>query len=289
MAEADARGACARLEPTSGVCLPLSSRVEMVARIAPMDRFGATVQCRRNMSGTPGKMVRTLSASLLGLLAFCAGLPAVHAQTPDGALAPPPGPALSDPPPMLLSSPPTSMEDSAPASGERSDEPRRFGAMFDLGVPDGTMLSFVFRPVDIARFHAGAGYNGISPGLRIGAALLPLGWGPSVSLDYGHYFEGDANGLVGLLGGSADEESVLLEEVGYDYLSLRAGMELGGDRFTFFARGGVSWMRTTIHEFAALIEPNGATANGTTTITVKEDPVLNVFVPSLQLGFIVQL
>jgi hypothetical protein len=160
--------------------------------------------------------------------------------------------------------------------------------MFDLGVPDGTMLSFVFRPVEIARFHAGAGYNGISPGLRIGAALLPLGWGPSVSLDYGHYFEGDANGLVGLVGDAAGD-SALLEQVGYDYVSLRAGMELGGDRFTFFARGGVSWMRTTIHQFEALIEPSGVTANGTTTITVNEDPVLNAFVPSLQLGLIVQL
>lgn len=181
------------------------------------------------------------------------------------------------------------MEDSAPASGENPDEPRRFGAMFDLGVPDGTMLSFVFRPIDIARFHAGAGYNGISPGLRIGATLLPLGSGPSVDLDYGHYFEGNANGLVGLVSGSADEDSVLLEQVGYDYVSLRAGMELGGDRFTFFARGGISWMRTPIHEFEALIEPSGPSTNGRTTITVNEDPVLNVFVPSLQLGFIVQL
>lgn len=190
---------------------------------------------------------------------------------------------------MLLSSPPTSVDDGSPASGESSDKPRRFGAMFDLGIPDGTMLSFVFRPVDIARFHAGLGYNGISPGLRIGAALLPLGWGPSVSLDYGHYFEGDANGLVGLVAGSADEDSVLLEKIGYDYVSLRAGMELGGDRFTFFGRGGVSWMRTTIHEFEALIEPSGASANGNTTITVNEDPVLNAFVPSFQLGLIVQL
>lgn len=150
------------------------------------------------------------------------------------------------------------------------------------------MLSFVLRPVDIARFHAGLGYNGISPGLRIGAALLPFGWGPSVSLDYGHYFEGDANGLAGLFA-SADEGSALLERVGYDYVSLRAGMELGGDRFTFFTRGGISWVRTTIHELDSLLEPGGAITNGRTTITVNQDPVLNAFVPSLQLGLIVQL
>ena len=244
------------------------------------------------MRGTPDRIFRTLSSSLLGFLALSAGLPAAYAQTPDAALAPapasPPGPALSDPPPMLLSSPPTSLEDRDSADVQSAEKPRRFGAMFDLGVPDGTMLSFVFRPLKLARFHAGVGYNGISPGLRIGAALLPLGWGPSVSLDYGHYFEGDANGLVGLFA-AADEDNALLERVGYDYVSLRAGMELGGDRFTFFARGGISWMRTTIHEFAALIEPSAASTNGRTTITVSEDPVLNAFVPSLQLGFIVQL
>lgn len=240
------------------------------------------------MTGTPDRTFRTLSSSLLGLLALVAGLPVAHAQAPDAALAPPPAPALSNPPPMTLSGPPTMMEDRASAS-ESAKKPRRFGAMFDLGVPDGTMLSFVYRPVDIARFHAGAGYNGISPGLRIGAALLPLGWGPSVSLDYGHYFEGDANGLAGVFGASADEGSVLLERVGYDFVSLRAGMELGGDRFTFFARGGISWLRTTIHEFDSLIEPSDADANGRTTITVNQDPVLNAFVPSLQLGLIVQL
>jgi hypothetical protein len=236
------------------------------------------------MRGTPDRLFRTLGSSLIPLLALSAGSPA-YAQAPDAALEPAPAPALSNPPPLLSSSSPNGEDDGASGEGHGSGKPRQFGAMFDLGVPDGTMLSFVFRPVEIARFHAGAGYNGISPGLRIGAALLPLGSGPSVSLDYGHYFEGDANGLVG----DAAGDSALLEQIGYDYVSLRAGMELGGDRFTFFARGGISWMRMTIHQFESLIEPSGASANGTTTITVNEDPVLNAFVPSLQLGLIVQL
>ncbi len=189
---------------------------------------------------------------------------------------------------MLLSTPPTSADDAETAAEGSPDKPRMFGAMFDLGVPDGSMLSFVYRPLNIARFHAGAGYNGVSPGLRIGGALLPFGAGPSLSLDYGHYFEGDANGLAGLVAGPTEEGSVLLERVGYDFVSLRAGLELGGDRFTFFARGGVSWLRTTIHEFDALLD-EGDTNNGNTTISVSEDPILKAFVPSLQLGLIVQI
>jgi hypothetical protein len=202
------------------------------------------------------------------------------------ALTPAEAPAGEAPVRQLAGGPSTGMEDAPPAE-DVEKKPRQFGVMFDLGVPDGTVLSFVYRPVRVARFHAGLGYNGVSPGLRIGAALLPFGWGPSLSADYGHYFEGDANGLAEMFAGSTGEEGVLLEKVGYDYVNLRAGMEFGGDRFTFFFRGGFTWVRTTIHEFNALLEADGEANN--TTIDVKQDPVLTALAPSLQLGFIVQL
>ncbi len=265
------------------------------------------------------KLAQAMGASVIGLAALVTGVTEAQAKLPQtrraapppaAASAPTPAPAsvpttapatlsypplmatsastappLTDPPAMVLSDP-AAMEDSQP-SGQADGEPRKFGAMFDLGVPDGTMLSFVYRPVGLARLHAGAGYNGVSPGLRLGAALLPFGDGPSISLDYGHYFEGDANGLAGLVG--SKDENVLLERVGYDFVNLRAGIELGGDRFTFFTRGGISWIRTTIHEFESLLTPSDAPNNGNTNITVKQDPTLSAFVPSLQLGLIVQL
>jgi hypothetical protein len=161
-----------------------------------------------------------------------------------------------------------------------------FGAMFDIGVPDGTTLSAVFRPIDLARVHAGVGYNGVSPGLRVGGEFLPLGWGPSLGLAYGHFFEGDAGGVAGMFGKIDDDTSKLLEKVGYSYFALRAGMEFGGDRFTFFGRGGVTWISTTIHELDSIIEPD---PSSNTTVTVAQDPVLNAFVPTLQLGMIVQI
>jgi hypothetical protein len=187
---------------------------------------------------------------------------------------------------VLLGEAPRGIEDSAPSEGEK--KPRMFGAMFDLGVPDGTMLSFVYRPLRVARFHAGLGYNGVSPGVRLGGVLLPFGWGPSLSADYGHYFEGDANGLAGMFAGPSDEGSALLEKIGYDFVNLRLGMEFGGDRFTFFGRGGVSWISSTIHEFNTLLASDDP-ENSSTSITVRKDPVLNAFGPSLQLGLIVQL
>jgi hypothetical protein len=220
-------------------------------------------------------------------------LQALPAEPPAPVAAPvgpaqPPAPVLGEPAPTVASSAPVAVHDDgkSPDGDGASEKPRMFGAMFDLGVPDGTTLSFVYRPIDLARVHAGLSYNGVSPGLRLGGEFLPLGWGPSLGIAYGHYFEGDANGIAGMFGSIDENSSKLLENVGYDYFALRAGMEFGGDRFTFFARGGVSWLRTTIHELDAIIEPD---PESNTTVEVKQDPVLNAVTPTIQLGMIVQI
>lgn len=204
------------------------------------------------------------------------------------APAQPPPPALGEPTPTVASTTPVGVQDngsSTHADGEDA-KPRMFGAMFDLGVPDGTTLSFVYRPIDLARVHAGLSYNGVSPGLRIGGEFLPLGWGPSLGVAYGHYFEGDANGIAGMFGSIDEDTGKMLENVGYDYFAMRAGMEFGGDRFTFFARGGMTWLRTTIHELDAIVGPE---PEANTTIEIKQDPVLKAWAPTIQFGLIYQI
>jgi hypothetical protein len=247
------------------------------------DLFRMTTWLGRETLSPPS----SLGLSLLGgACALLVAIPAA-AQGPEPLPADPTMPALSAPPTTMgLSAPP---DDAAAASeGNGDSEANQFGAMLDVGLPDGTMASFVFRPISLLRLHAGVGYNAVSPGFRIGAALLPFGSGPSVSLDYGHYFEGDANGIAGTLTGTNEADSVLLERFGYDFVNLRAGMEIGGDTFVFFTRGGVSWVRTTIHEFATLLDSGNNSANENTSIVVTKDPILSAFVPSFQLGMIVR-
>src|SRR5690606_24022770 len=95
---------------------------------------------------------------------------------PPATVAPPGEAAIS-----VASNAPVGAQDAGSSDGaDDAEEPRMFGAMFDLGGPDGSTLSFVYRPIDIARVHAGLGYNGVSPGLRLGGEYLPLGWGPSL-------------------------------------------------------------------------------------------------------------
>ncbi len=229
---------------------------------------------------------KVIGSTTLGLFALLGGLSSAAAQTPQASTVQPPAPVLGEPTPTVVSTTPESIHDSGDNGDGDTRKPRMFGAMFDIGVPDGTNLSFVYRPIDLARVHAGLGYNGVSPGLRIGGEFLPLGWGPSLGLALGHYFEGDASGIAGMFGEIDEDSSKLLENVGYSYFAMRVGMEFGGDRFTFFARGGMTWLRTTIHELDTLIEPD---AQSNTTVTLKEDPVLNAFVPTVQLGMIVQI
>ena len=164
--------------------------------------------------------------------------------------------------------------------------------MLDLGVPEGAVVSFAYRPHRMVRGNVGLGYNGVSPGVRIGATFLPLGWGPSLNVAYGHYFEGDANKLAQSLGGNPDDETALLSRVGYDYVNFRAGMEFGGERLIFFSRVGVSYVRTTIHEFDSLLTPedeDGTGSQSTTRVEVTSDPILSAWVPSIQLVMIVRL
>jgi hypothetical protein len=239
---------------------------------------------------------RTASYSVVGVAALLGHLSEARAQelaadsAAETALAPPAPPLGEAATPAVLSMPPTSYESSGMAGQAPEKPPRKYGVMLDVGAPDGIMTSFVFRPLAQARVHAGLGYNGVSAGLRMGGEYLPFGWGPSLGFAYGHYFEGDANGLVGAIAGDVDDAEELLKSIGYDYLTLRVGMEFGGDRFTFFMRGGVSWVHMTIHHLDSLLEQDDdGVANGTTSIRITEDPVLNAFAPTLNLGFIVQL
>jgi hypothetical protein len=205
----------------------------------------------------------------------------------DAAAGVPAAAPAAAPTPPVLSEPPTSSQDRGEAANGGSDKPRMFGAMFDLGVPDGTTLSFVYRPIEIARVHAGLGYNGVSPGLRLGGEYIPFGWGPTLGLAYGHFFEGDATSLATMIGGEPSEEaSQLLDSVGYSFFALRAGLEFGGDRFTFFGRAGVTWISSTIHDIDTLMQPD---PGSNTTVSMAEDPTLKAFVPTLQFGMIVQI
>lgn len=166
---------------------------------------------------------------------------------------------------------------------DSAQPPGPWGVMLGVGVPDGLMLSGLYRPVEWARVNAGLGHNGVSLGARVGGALVPFGKGPFLGVDLGHYFAGNANNLVRPFVGSDYEDAALLESVGYSYLNLRLGLELGSDRFAFIMRGGFTFLRMALRNIEETVNRDSVTMR----VSLREDPVVTAIAPTLDLGFAV--
>ncbi len=164
----------------------------------------------------------------------------------------------------------------------------RFGVMTDLGVPDGATASIVYRPFRALRAHVGVSHNLISLGERAGITLVPFSWwaSPTLSLEYGHYADGNANPLVRAAIGDASFSSAVLDRVGYDYANAHVGLELGRKWFTFYLHAGYSRITTTVHNLSA---ETMSGAEGTTTVTFTTDPDVRLWTVSARIGFIVYL
>lgn len=185
---------------------------------------------------------------------------------------------------------PSNESDSAPvvpvrAAPVASNRLPMLGLMADLGVPDGLIGSLAVRPWSWLRVSGGGGTNSISHGWRAGVTLLPFGSGPSASLEYGRYQDGDANGLAKKFMGSSFDGSPALDRVGYEYTNAHVGLDFGFRNVVFFLHGGVTMLRGTVHNLDAATRATGAT--DTTEVVVRQDPSFKAVGPSFKLGLIV--
>jgi hypothetical protein len=158
----------------------------------------------------------------------------------------------------------------------------RIGLMADAGLPDGAIGSLVVRPWHWLRMYGGGGTNTVSRGWRGGFSLVPFGAGPSVSLEYGHYNDGNANGIVRRLVSGDFAGSPLLDRIGYDYVNAHGGLDFGGKNVIFFVHGGISKVWATMHNVNQAMKSSGAT-----TIEVSQDPKVTAVGSSIKLGLII--
>jgi hypothetical protein len=162
--------------------------------------------------------------------------------------------------------------------------------MLDVGLPDGVIGGVAYRPWSWLRVQAGAGTNSVSPGIRGGLVIVPLGVGPSITLEGGHYFEGDANGIAGQIVGSGYQRTATAQRFGYQYANAHLGLELGHERVAFLVHGGVSYVHVVLHDANDLLTPKSTgPQNGATTFALNGDPVITAWVPSAKLGFLIYL
>jgi hypothetical protein len=174
----------------------------------------------------------------------------------------------------------------AAAMSKASQHSLTYGIGLDLGVsgilPD-TGLLLTMRPIRWIHIQLGGGYNVISYAIRGGVTLLGPEWLPlSLTGEGGHYFDGDANKAVSWVSGQS-EEIASLKKVGYDYMNALVGMTSQGRRLSFYLRGGVTWMRTTVRNFQQSV--NQATGLD----FVVSDPKVSYRGPAVKFGMIVFL
>jgi hypothetical protein len=162
------------------------------------------------------------------------------------------------------------------------------GLMLDAGVPDGVIGSLVVRPAAFARLHLGGGSNSASPGLRGGVSIIPVGQGPSFTVEVGHYRAGDTNALLGGLLGGLGKFGSYVHRFSYTFANAHAGIELGGRHVTVFIHGGFSYLRATLSSVHATPEQDPSLP-GRISLTFTRDPIVRLFTPSAKLGLVVYL
>jgi len=161
-------------------------------------------------------------------------------------------------------------------------EVRHLGLQLDGGFPGGAGLAAVFRPYKAFRFNGGVNYDLAGFGVRAGASYIPFEWGltPTLNVEGGHYFEGDASKYA-----NSAAARVLLRSVQHDFVTTSLGLEFGSQqRFVFFLRGGISWIWS---EARNVREAVAAGNSGSSSQLVSAGNVsLFARAPSVSLGFL---
>ena len=153
--------------------------------------------------------------------------------------------------PCLFASKNASADDGQSASMALQPEPKlkRFGLMADVGLPDGANLSLVARPLCWLRLHAGASHNLVNFGVRGGASVGTCFSyvNPTLSVEAGHFFEGDANKIARKFSGDNGLDIAAFRKFGYSYANAHLGLEFGSETVTFYVHGGLSFFQSKIH------------------------------------------
>lgn len=165
----------------------------------------------------------------------------------------------------------------------------RFGLSVAAGIPDGAVVSGLFRPLDFLRLSAGASWNYYGYGVQGGVGVAPFHWpiDPTLNLEVGHYFGSDLTWLADQGAGVPTELRPLLEDVGYSYANAQVGVEVGSSRrFVIFVRAGISYFWTTARGTTTTTSTDGTGQ----TVTVRiSDPEFRATLPSAKVGILFYL
>jgi len=205
----------------------------------------------------------------------------------EAALPPPPPPPPPPPAPEPVA-PVTTVTETAvppPKRDERLARRQRhyLGAGLDVGVsgplPDLGILG-AYEPYRFVRVAAGFDHNLLGFGIKgdltlINPYVVPI----SLTGEFGHFFETDANSTVRKFVKKQKEDVASLKKVGYDYMNLLLGFEGGSQMLRFYIRAGTTFIRARASDFEQTLKMNNV------KISRASDPKISYQGPSLKLGF----
>jgi hypothetical protein len=156
------------------------------------------------------------------------------------------------------------------------------GIGIDGGAPGGGGLTLLVRPLWWLRLNAGLAYNVAGYGFRGGITLSPGQWAvtPTLNLDAGRYLSGDFTKFVTI---SDPNERAVLANSRYTFGTAQIGLEFGSQRrFSFYIRGGLTYLLTSVSGTQVAAVLNGNTSG--VTWSAARTPV-SALLPCASVGF----
>jgi hypothetical protein len=186
------------------------------------------------------------------------------------------------PPPVVISTPPQEPPPRSDDSPLRMRDRHFLGVGLDLGatgpLPDLGLMA-AYEPFRFLRIAAGFDHNLIGFGLKGSATLInPFVVPLSLTSEFGHFFESDANSTIKKVASDQKEDVASLKKVGYEYANVLLGIEGGKQMVRFYFRVGTSFVRANASDFQQSLQMAGV------TVSRASDPKISYQGPVLKLG-----
>ena len=159
---------------------------------------------------------------------------------------------------------------------------RYFGLATDAGMPDGLNLGLVLAPADWMRLGASIGTNSASLDYRGGLSLVPMGWGPSFSLEAGHCNTAPTTSVIRAFFTVPNWVKPYVQQLGYTYFNAHVGFDYRVGGFTLFVHGGATYLMGTVRS----PDPIVVDKSTSTSVKIAQDGNVTAYTLSAKAGLI---
>jgi hypothetical protein len=159
---------------------------------------------------------------------------------------------------------------------------RYLGLATDVGMPDGLNLGLVLDPADWLRLVASLGTNSASLNYRGGVSFIPVGWGPSFTLEAGHCNTAPTTSVIRTFFTVPTWVKQYVQQLGYTYVNAHVGFDYRVGGLTLFIHGGGTYLMGTVRA----PDPIVVDASTNTTVKIAQDGRFSAYTLSAKAGLV---